>query len=171
MSLFNWFGSKKDDLQDIGMLFAEVKQRFDHLDEDEIKKVTGFAGLLGKVAYADMDFSSKEKEKMRRVLTNILKLGSEWVEQLIEVMTEHRIQLFSVEDHFYSRMVNDVCNRDQKRLLLEALFLMASVDESINNQEDAAIWTIAKSLQFSHSDFISARKRFRKHLDILKPAE
>jgi uncharacterized tellurite resistance protein B-like protein len=169
MSLFQWRNSRKEKHeQDIGMLFDAVRERLPKLDEAEIKKITGFAGLLGKVAYADMEISSEELDRIRRVLTNVLKLETRHVASLIVLITDHRVQLFSVEDHFYGRMINEVCSREQKRLLLEALFSLAAADESISNQEDAAIWTIAKSLRLSHGDFIAVRKRFRDHLDVLK---
>jgi uncharacterized tellurite resistance protein B-like protein len=169
MSLFQWWGSAKEKRgRDLGMLFDAVRERLPHLDDAELKKITGFAGLLGKVAYADMEISSEELDKIRRVLTNVLKLETRHVASLIVLLSEHRAQLFSVEDHFYGRMINEVCSREQKRLLLEALFSLAAADESISNQEDAAIWTITKSLRLSHGDFIAVRKRFREHLDLLK---
>ena len=173
MALFNWPDLKKSkENEEVGVLFSAVRESSSRIGDDEVKKITGFAGLLGKVAYADMDISSPELEKIRRVMVHVLKLDTPTVETLIDLMTEHRVQLFSIEDHLYARMINEVCTMDQKRLLLEALFSLAAADESISNAEDAAIWTVAKSLRFSHGDFIAARKRYRAHLDILKkPAD
>ena len=169
MTLFDWLKSAgAADDPNLGMLQSAVQRRLPQLAAEEVKKITGFAGLLGKVAYADMDISLEEAEKIRRTLVDILKLEGALAESLIEVMTVHRVQLFSVEDHLYARLVNEVCSKHQKQLLLETLFALAAADDVISSPEDAAVWTAARSLGFSHAEFIAVRKQFQEQLEILK---
>lgn len=170
MSLLNWLGPKNaNGNRDVGLLFEEVQKRVDHLTDEETKKITGIAGLLGKVAYADMEISPREIENMRRYLTHMPKLAPQWIEPLMDIMITHRVQLFSVEDHLYARMINEVCSRDEKQALLDACFALAAADDAISSEEDATLWTIAKSLHLSHGEFITSRKRYRDNLDVLKP--
>ena len=158
---------EKDDEQ-LGLLFSEITRLLEGLKADEVKVVTGYAGLLGKVAYADMEISKEEIQNIRRVLREVLALDESPIAALIQILTEHRVQLFSVEDHLYTRLVNEVLTYTEKLKLLEALFSLAAADDDISQQEDAAIWTVAKGLKLSHGDFIASRKRFQKYLAVLR---
>ena len=153
---------------EFGMLFDTLSREFSKLNDTEIKKITGFSGLIGKVSYADMDISADEKRKMHAIFVTELRVDDEQAALLVSILVEHRIQLFSIEDYFYSRLINEVCSDEDKMRLMRAMFSVAAADGAISQEEDAAIYTAAKSLHLTHRDFISVRKSFVDYLDVLK---
>jgi uncharacterized tellurite resistance protein B-like protein len=154
--------------KDLGELFAGVQAILKDCSENDVKLITGFAGLLGKVAYADMEISEVEIERMRSVLGGLKHLSSQQVNLIIELLGRHSVNLFSIEDYIYIRLINDVLDKPGKLGLLKALFKVAAADESVSAEEDAALWTVAKGLMLSHREFISVRAEFAGQLDVLK---
>ncbi len=153
---------------DLGELFAGIQDVLEGYTENDIKLITGFAGLLGKVAYADMEISDVEIDRIRSVLKKKLDLKPHQVEPIIKLLGEHKARLFSVEDYIYIRLLDAVFDHDEKIDLLRALFTVAAADESVSAEEDAALWTVAKGLKLSHRDFVKIRVEFKEHLDVLK---
>lgn len=168
LELLGLFNSPSETGRDLGLLHGALSRHLAGMETDEVKKVAGFAGLLGKVAASDMEISREEVTAIESILVGVLGLSKAESAFLLDLIAHHRVQLFSVEDHIYARLVNELCSREEKQRLLEALFSVAAVDHSVSQEEDAVIWTIAKSLRLSHREFISARKQVAEHLDVLK---
>jgi uncharacterized tellurite resistance protein B-like protein len=171
MNLWTLLGIKEKDTkkqQDLGSLFDEIQRLLKNHPEDRIKLITGFAGLLGKVAYADMEISKEEVDQIRQILVVKMHLRESVANAVIDMIEQHRIQLLSIEDYIYIRLINSVTDKDQKLDLLNTLFMVAAADDSISAEEDSAIRIVAKGLLLSHRDFIEARSPFKKHLDWLK---
>jgi uncharacterized tellurite resistance protein B-like protein len=154
--------------QDLGMLFETLSAQFSTLTDEDIKRITGYAGLIGKVSYADMEISAEEISRMRQIFESVLKLSSENTDLLISILVTHRVRLFSVEDHFYSRLVNELLSEAEKMALLEALFEVAAADGSISQEEDAVLYDASRSMHLTHRDFISVKRHYAKFLDVLK---
>ncbi|MCP4677626.1 MAG: TerB family tellurite resistance protein [Deltaproteobacteria bacterium] len=159
-------GQKED--SELGELFAGIRPILEGYTADDIKLITGFAGLLGKVAYADMEISDVEIARIRAVLEKRLNLKHHQIEPIIKLLGEHKARLFSVEDYIYIRLLDTVFNHSEKINLLRALFTVAAADESVSAEEDAVLWTVAKGLKLSHRDFVKVRAEFKEHLDVLK---
>lgn len=152
----------------LGTLFDGIEGIVGDRPLDEIKLVTGYAGLLGRVAYADLEITDDEVARMRRVLAGVLGLADGEVEAIVEILLRHRVQLLSLEDHVYARLINDVADRPVKLKLLRALYEVGAADGSVREREDQEIRVISRALMLSHSDFIEARREFRDHLAVLK---
>lgn len=159
-------GGKTD--EGYGRLFVGIQNLLGDLPPEEIKLVTGYAGLLGKVAYADMEISEEEIRRMESILKKTLVLTRVRVKPIVDLLSKHRVELFSIEDFIYIRLVNSICAKEQKIELLEAMFSVAAADASISAEEEAVIRVVAKGLLLSHADFVSVKKRFAAHLDVLK---
>jgi uncharacterized tellurite resistance protein B-like protein len=171
MNLWKIFGiDKKERSEDpeLGKLFGGMEAILQGFAESDIKYVTGFAGLLGKVAYADMEISEDEVAKMQSVLSNTLRLRDAQVGLIIEMLQKHSVQLCSIEDYRYVRMINEECDKEQKMELIEAMFAVASADESVSSEEDSAIYVVSKGIGLSHKEFVSVRAQFKKYLEVLK---
>lgn len=154
--------------EDLGKLFEAFNSILETHGEKGIKLLTGLAGLAGKIAYSDMEISESEVERLRAILKD--EMGGDDAKALtvLELMTKHRVLLFSVEDHIYARLLNEVAESDEKRRILRLLFRIAAADGSIDSKEDSAIALIARSLNLSHKEFIAARLEFKEHLEVLK---
>lgn len=170
MSLWDVLGMgqrRRAEDPDLGLLFGGIERVLAGAPEAEIKLVTGYAGLLGKVAYADTEVTQEEGERIRRTLGAELGLGLGRVERIAELLEQERARLFTIEDYIYVRLVNEVADRDQKLALLRAMFAIAAADGSVRDREEQVIRVAAKGLLLSHADFIDARRQFREHLAVL----
>jgi len=171
MSLWKLLGISKDGgatAPELGLLFEHIERILVGASPDEIKLVTGFAGMLGKVAYADTEITREEAEHIREVLGSELALGLGRVEQIAELLEQERARLFTIEDYIYVRLVNEVATPAQKQALITAMFAIAAADGTVRDREEQVIRTASKGLLLTHRDFIAARKQFRDHLAVLK---
>lgn len=154
--------------RDFGMLFDTLKEQFSDLPIADVKRITAYAGIIGKISYADMEISSVEADRMQNIFETVLKLSKTSASLLVSILETHRIQLFSVEDHFYSRLVNELLSLDEKKALLEASFEVAAADGSVSKEEDVVLYDVSRSMHLSHRDFVEVKKRYAKYLDVLK---
>jgi uncharacterized tellurite resistance protein B-like protein len=166
MDLWKLFGigrqNRGPETDDLGRLFGGIQRILDgHADRD-VKLITGIAGLLGNVAHADLEISSSEVAGIRRALGGRLHLTEAQVAAIVELLLKHRVQLFAVESHIYSRLVNEVADRQQKIDLLGVLFSVAAADQAISGEEATAIRLVAEGLKLSHRDFVDARIAFKR---------
>jgi uncharacterized tellurite resistance protein B-like protein len=170
MNLWKLLGIEKEqkNQERFGRLFDGIQAALGDRAEDEVKLVTGFAGLLGKVAYADLEISQKEIGMIRTLLQEKMNLRDSQLGPILKLIELHCIELFSLEDYIYTRMINDVCDRQQKLELIDAMFSVAAANKSISSHEDGVIGGAYKDLQLTHKEFISIKSRYKDHLDVLK---
>ena len=154
--------------RNLGGLFAALEDMLAGKSADEIKLVAGWAGLLGRVANADMELSPEEIARIREILEKTHGLDGGSVSKIADLLDGNRVELLSVEDHFYSRMINDGAGRAEKLALIESLFQVAAADDIVRQNEDATIRMISRSLFVSHDEFIEIRSKFRDKLAVLK---
>jgi len=171
MNLFKIFGIKNVDEQKhekLGTLFAVIEDMMADHSVDKIKLITGWAGLLGRVAYADMDFDEREIMKIRQILNDTHNLDEHSAGLVADLFIKKRTDLLSIEDHLYARMINDVATKNQKIELLEALYQIAAADDTIRESEDSTIRTISRDLHLSHTDFITVRRHLKNKLAVFQ---
>ncbi len=161
-------GQKEEASEELGALYTNIERLLHGKPQATIKMVAGYAGVMGKVAYADMDISEQELERIRGLLLERLSLSRVDADCVVSLLGDNCAQLYSLEDYLYTRMLNDVLSRQQKLELLTALFAVAAANRSISNLEDNAVRVISKGLLLSHKDFIDARLEYREHLAVLK---
>ena len=92
-------------------------------------------------------------------------------EQAIVVVQMAKTQnlLFGgTENYLVTREFARIASRKQKVALLQCLFAVSSVDESIVSEEDTEIRKVASEIGLSHSDFIEIKVEYRDHLEVLK---
>ncbi|MCB0325768.1 MAG: TerB family tellurite resistance protein [Bdellovibrionales bacterium] len=167
MNLWKLFGiepqARKDDF---GSLFAALETLLAGLSEQEVIRITGFAGLLGKVAYSDRDISEPELGAIREILTNETPVSPDLFDRILEVVRHHTVELAGLEDHRYTRMLNEVLSRDERRSVVKSLLAVAAVSGSISFEEDQTISLIAKGLRLEHSEYIELRRTFADLLEV-----
>ena len=171
MDLRKLFGIEKRDERkrgEMGTLFAEIEPLLTGHGEDEIKLITGLAGLLGTVTYADMEMSSVEREQTGTILSARLQLPAEQVTTIQELLRVHRVRLFALEDHVYARLINSVTDRAQRMDLMRLLFALAAADHAISSSEEAALRQVADALKLSHREYVTVRSDFSKFRDVFK---
>jgi uncharacterized tellurite resistance protein B-like protein len=171
MNLWRILGVDQDDPSSrarYGELFDEVSRLLADSPDEEIKLVTGYAGLLGATADADDEITPEEIDRIGAILRDDLGLTAGQIAPILTLLRDHRVRLYALEKHIYARLINEVADRDQKRELLRALFRVAAVDHSINAEEDRTLWMLADALNLSHRDFVTVRAEFSRDRDVLK---
>jgi uncharacterized tellurite resistance protein B-like protein len=156
---------------ELGSLFAAIEGMAAGLSVEDIKRITGWAGLLGRVAYADLDLAPEELTGIGEVLVRAHGLGADTARLVVELIEKNRVQLLSVENHFYARLVNEVASREEKRDLLGVLFRVAAADGTVAEREEATIRLVSRALLLDHADFIAARLLVRDSIPVLRRSE
>lgn len=162
------FGSTERTHRNHGALFEGLQTILAAYSDDEVMLIAGMAGLLGHVAYADHDISEAEISGMRRILGAQLDLDTGQVDAILEILMRHRVQLFTLENHLYARMINAVAGKERRKKLLRVLFALAAADRSISTQEDTAMRLVANALKLTHNDFVTIRSEFKEHRDVFR---
>ena len=139
------------------------------IDERSLRRITGLAGLLGKVAYADRDISTDEIKKIEEILRDSTHIPEQELELVTGVVARCTKELCGIEDHHYSRLLLESHEDKDSRLeILEVLFRVASSDGDICSEEDYVIGNIATALRLTRRDFINSRLNFKDYLSVLK---
>ena len=168
MNLLSLFKLKPDAGRDYGRLFDKISELGEQLTESEIKKVTAVAGLCGRIAYADTEITPDEITRISSILKSESKLSARSVDIITTLLVEHRVELLTLEEHFYSRLADESMTGDEKRALLRHLFRIAAVDGTICLQEENLLFTIASQLKLSRQDVIRLKREFKDFLSVLK---
>ncbi len=167
----NWlkdiFGNQNQ-TDDFGELFNFVQSIASARGNDYAKYITGYAGLLGRVAYADTVISTKELDKIREILLKESHLNTEDTTAIIDLITTHKVQILTIEEHFYTRMVNDIYTKEQKLNLIKSMFKIAAADGTICSDEENLISRTAQSLNISRPELIKIKRTYAKYLGTLK---
>jgi uncharacterized tellurite resistance protein B-like protein len=161
-------GKERGRSPELGDLFTGISEIAADRPPEEIKRATGLAGLLGKVAYADMEIDADEVSRVREILERETGLPRSSVEAITALLEGHRVELLSVQDHHYARMIAEVADHGEKLEVLRAMFAVAAADGSVRQREDAEIRAVSRGLKLSHRDYISVRSEFRDRLAVLR---
>jgi len=113
------------------------------------------AVLLYEIMRADEKFEESERRVYRSILTSRFSLSDEEVQALIE-MTEQKADYASDFQQF-TRVLNEKCSAQEKRAILDSLWLLAYADKNIDAHEEHLIRRIADLLHIPHSEFIQSK--------------
>ena len=161
------FGTEKEH-QELGELFDLIQTLTGDRGEDNAKLITGYAGLLGRVAYADTVITTEEITQVKNILQKESGLNVEDIASIIKLITERKVEILTIEEFFYARMINEVCTPEQKLQLLKNMFEIAAADGNICTQEENLISQTAESLKISRKELTGLKRRFSSYLGTLK---
>jgi len=172
MNLFEILGltprpERADDMEK-GSLYQQLESCLSGLPENEIRFVAGLAGLLGRVALADMKLEAEEIAEIRRILQEESTLSTAQVDRVLRLIELHAEEYFGAENVYYTRLINQSATKVQKLEVLYAVFAVAAANGSISAEEEAEIRTIASGLLLTHQEYIEIRIQFRDQLDVLR---
>ena len=136
--------------------------------EEEQLKLACLAGLFARVAYADMDITAGEQERMAAILRQWSDLSEAQVLAVAELACEEVVDLCGLENTRYCHPLADLMNTSQRVSVLTALFAVAAADGSVEHLESEEIRNVAKGLLLEHKHYISARATVVDKLELLK---
>jgi uncharacterized tellurite resistance protein B-like protein len=168
MNLLKLLGIAPEKGQDFGQLFEKISTMGQALSESELKQATATAGLCGRIAYADAVITEDELERMTSILRAESKLSPQSVDIVTTLLVDHRVELLTLEEYFYSRLANESMTEDEKRALLKNLFLIAAADGTICLEEENALFTIASQLRLPRQTVIELKREFKRFLSVFQ---
>jgi uncharacterized tellurite resistance protein B-like protein len=158
---------KHDDI-DNGDLFEAIIEITGKQDVKEAKFITGLAGLMGRIAYADSQIKPEEADGIIKVLIDYEVLNQKDAKELVKVMQDNISELLNVQDYLYTRFINETATLEQKINLLKSMFEIAVKDDVICVAEEKVLHQTAEALIIPRDEFIKIKRKNSSHLETLK---
>jgi len=171
MSIFDWLmgGSRPTPAAESEVdTVRRIARQLDELSPEQARYIASFAYILGRVAHADLDISDDETAAMEQLVVEHGGLNEGQAVMVVELAKTHNQLFGGTENFLVTREFATAASRAQRRALLECLYAVSAADDSISAAEDQEIRRIASELKLEHADFIAARSRYSRHLDVLK---
>jgi uncharacterized tellurite resistance protein B-like protein len=145
-----------------------IASRLDELDSGEARRIAAFAYVLARVARADLDVDSHERQEMGRIVSALSGLSEERAAWVVEIACAQSADVGGTDDYLVTRDFRDQSNREERIRLLECVFAVAASDGSISTTESETALAIAQELGFSRREGLGLRARWRDHLAVLQ---
>ena len=113
------------------------------------------AALLIETALADKVFNEEEMISMKQTLNKVYKVDEQDIEELINESNKKVSESTSLYE--YTRLINDLCNYEDKIRLISNLWSIAFADQHLDKYEEYLIRKISDLLHVSHKDFIQQK--------------
>ena len=120
------------------------------------------AALLIETALADKVFKAEEIDSMKNTLREVYEIDEK---DLNELITESEKKVSeSTSLYEYTRLINDLCDYQDKLKLINNLWAIAFADKHLDKYEEHLIRKISDLLHVSHSDFIQQKLNVKESL-------
>ncbi|MFT5676220.1 MAG: putative tellurite resistance protein B-like protein [Paraglaciecola sp.] len=113
------------------------------------------AVLLYEIMRADNKFEPQEQAVYLQQLEEHFTLTAEELAELCELTSKQAEE--AVDFQQFTSVINDSCDINQKRLILDSLWLIAFSDHDLSGEEEYTIRKIADLLYLPHSQFIKSK--------------
>lgn len=136
----------------------DVKRNYpemDRISEEQLKKLSSAAALLGRVAAVDGDFSQEEHAALVSILISDWNLTESDAALFAEIVRQRAME--GIDYHYLTHSFFEQTTHEERKAFIKCLFQMANASEKTSYQEIEEIRTIAKCLKLGHSDFIEAK--------------
>lgn len=168
MSLLKRLGLARSDPPPRNRYVAAVREHLERLPTDRAEFVAAFAGLLVRVAQADMDVSDAERRALRRVVKKNAGLSAAESEAVADTVVHHAKTLAGIDYASLTSSFNELASEADKKHLIDCLYAIATADDTISVIEDEEIRQVAQALLLSHSEFIEIRTRYKEQLEVIQ---
>lgn len=126
--------------------------------EDPVQKARcAAAALLLEMAHMDAAVSAEEEAAIVQAVRERFGLTPEAAEELLACAQEEREQ--ATDYHQFTRLINAQFDPEQKALLIEHLWQVAYLDQTLCKHEEYLVRKVANLLHVPHSVFIAAKHR------------
>jgi uncharacterized tellurite resistance protein B-like protein len=147
-------------------MLKKIKEHISNLSNEPIKMAdqeqkdteiinNACAALLIETALADKVFNEEEMISMKQTLNKVYKVDEQDIEELINESKKKVSESTSLYE--YTRLINDLCNYEDKIRLISNLWSIAFADQHLDKYEEHLIRKISDLLHVSHKDFIQQK--------------
>ena len=139
-------------------------QSSDSENQEEEKDIinNACAALLIETALADKVFNSEEIDSMKKTLREVYGIDEKDLDELISESEKKVSESTSLYE--YTRLINDLCDYQDKLKLIQNLWAIAFADKHLDKYEEYLIRKISDLLYVSHSDFIQQKLNVKESL-------
>ncbi|HEY7411912.1 MAG TPA: TerB family tellurite resistance protein [Vicinamibacteria bacterium] len=120
------------------------------------------AALVFEIVRADDEVKDEERTVMRGAIQGTFGLSREEAEELIALAEQESRQAASLFE--FTRLVDEAFSAEQKKRIVELLWLVCFADAEKHPLEEHLVRKIAGLLHVKHPDFIDAKIRARAEL-------
>ena len=120
------------------------------------------AALLIETALADKVFNTEEIDSMKKTLREVYEIDEKDLDELISESEKKVSESTSLYE--YTRLINDLCDYQDKLKLISNLWTIAFADKHLDKYEEFLIRKISDLLYVSHSDFIQQKLSVKESL-------
>ena len=120
------------------------------------------AALLIETALADKVFNIEEIDSMKKTLREVYEIDEKDLDELISESEKKVSESTSLYE--YTRLINDLCDYQDKLRLINNLWAIAFADKHLDKYEEFLIRKISDLLYVSHSDFIQQKLSVKESL-------
>ena len=135
--------------------FRQNYPELTRISNEQLKKLSSAAALLGRVAFVNDDFSQKEFETLVSVLISEWNMTEPDANLLAEIVRRRVMERFDY--HYLTHSFFEQTTLEERKHFIRCLFQMANASEKTSNVEIEEIRKIANNLKIGHSDFIDAK--------------
>ena len=139
----------------ISNLGNEPSEKADTDQKDTVVINNACAALLIETALADKIFNEEELISMKQTLNKVYKVDEKDIEELIYESKKKVSESTSLYE--YTRLINDLCDYEDKIRLISNLWSIAFADQHLDKYEEYLIRKISDLLHVSHKDFIQQK--------------
>ena len=111
--------------------------------------------LLLEMAKADGDFTLSERDKIRAMLQDNLKLAADEIEGILSIAEGEAEE--AVDIWAYTNLINMHYSGEEKLRLVEMIWDLAYEDGRLDHYEDYLMHKLANLLHIKHKDLIAAK--------------
>jgi len=149
----------KEYILDLG---HESTEKTNHEQKDTEIINNACAALLIETALADKIFNDEELSSMKQALKIIYKVEENDIDELINESKKKVSESTSLYE--YTRLINDLCDYEDKLRLINNLWSIAFADQQLDKYEEYLIRKISDLLHVSHKDFIQQKLLVKEDL-------
>lgn len=163
MSLLKWFGVAEESEGTVDSL-GEIERALTELDPSEARYLASFAYILHRIARADHEVSDEESGLIEQLVATRGGLPPDRAALVTRIARTQHLRHGGTEDFIVTREFAKDATRDQKLALLDCLFAVSAIDQSIRTVEDNEIRRVAAEIKLDHADYIAVRAAHASHL-------
>jgi uncharacterized tellurite resistance protein B-like protein len=150
------------------LLREAVREHMSDADETTQRLVVAVCGLLATVAYADRQYVSEERARVREALSSVQGLSPAGVDAVCEVLDTQILELATINPQLYTRELRQLGEVSLRREVLDLLIDLAASDDTLTLGETDLLRRTGAALGLSSDDYVHAQSRHRDKLQMLK---
>lgn len=166
MSIRQWLGLSDPAEPDDNQLH-EIEKALEAHGPERARYLACFAYILTRAAKADHHVSDDEAALMEQIVADRAGVDAAQAALIVRIARQAGHSR-GTDDYLIAREFERVASREEKLKLLDCLFAIAAVDESIKTVEDNEVRRVASELKLEHADYIDVRQRHLGSLNVLR---